>query len=220
MPPSPYWMHYVTSRSLTPGIAPALIDLADGFPDDPVIQYTAGVCLMEMGAPERALPRLETAVRRMPADAAVRVARTRARRAVDPFRETLVRDGGLCRDLGIIALREGRAERAESLFRTVLRASPDDASVHGNLGLALLMQKKHAAAVTHYQRAAELAPGSARYAGALGKALAACGRFDEAIAAAQRALDLARAAGDDAPARRIERELESYRRRSGPDARP
>jgi putative PEP-CTERM system TPR-repeat lipoprotein len=89
--------------------------------------------------------------------------------------------------LGDVALARKDWPTAETHYRAVLAAAPDNALAMNNIAWILATQKKPGA-VEMARRAVELAPGRAPLLDTLALALAADGRLNDAIAAQQQAL--------------------------------
>ncbi len=117
------------------------------------------------------------------------------RGAVDDAIATLERapaagPGRLARLSAGKALHGGDAERAESLAREALAASPEDARLHCLLGEALMRRKAPDEAEAGFRRALELDPSLLAPWIRLAELLREAGRLDEAEACAAHALEL------------------------------
>jgi len=86
--------------------------------------------------------------------------------------------------------RVGRLDRAETMYRKVLRSAPDHVDALHHLGLIAHARGRHEYAVQLISQALAGAPGLADAHLDLGRALRASGRLDEAAAACRRAIDL------------------------------
>src|SRR5262249_34595585 len=84
-----------------------------------------------------------------------------------------------------------RLVEAESGYREVLRARPNEAKALYYLGLVRFHQGDNASAVTHVARALELVPRNAEVWNTFGGMLIAASRPDEALDAYRRAVELA-----------------------------
>jgi tetratricopeptide (TPR) repeat protein len=93
-------------------------------------------------------------------------------------------------DRGVQALKAGRLEEAETVFRRVLQQGGNRAYVHNNLAIVYQEQAKHAEAVAECREAIRLDPGYAPPRVVLGGSLLALGRVAEATTELQRALKL------------------------------
>lgn len=85
----------------------------------------------------------------------------------------------------------GRYDRAEALYRRVLRRAPDHVEALHLLGVIAHERERHEDAVELISRALAGSPAFADAHQNLGCALRALGRFDEAVASYRRAIDLA-----------------------------
>ncbi len=77
----------------------------------------------------------------------------------------------------------------ESVLRTAIAASPQDAGLHHALGLALTRLKRPTDALGEFRRATELEPDRARYAYVYAVALHSAGHGDEATSVLKKTLD-------------------------------
>jgi Flp pilus assembly protein TadD len=85
---------------------------------------------------------------------------------------------------------QGEYARAESVYRGVLAAQPDNATAWCYLGIALHDQRRYDEAVAAYRRALELQPQFPVALSNLGNTLSRLGRLDEAAASCRAALQL------------------------------
>ena len=93
-------------------------------------------------------------------------------------------------DQGVQALKAGRLDEAETVFRRVLQQGGNRAYVHNNLAIVYQQQGKHAEAVAECREAIRLDPAYAPPRVVLGGSLLAMGRVAEATAELERALRL------------------------------
>lgn len=84
----------------------------------------------------------------------------------------------------------GRLTEAESLYRQVLEAQPENANALHLLGVIAYQQGKHEAAVEMIQRAIVLNPNAAEFYNNCGEAFRAMGRLDAAMECYQKAVAL------------------------------
>jgi Flp pilus assembly protein TadD len=84
----------------------------------------------------------------------------------------------------------GKSDRAEEIWRKVLKIEPKNAKAYYNLGNALYGQKKFDQAIAAYQKAIQLNPNDASGYVGLGNALDDQKKFDQAIVAYQKAIQL------------------------------
>ena len=75
----------------------------------------------------------------------------------------------------------GDESQAESVLRSALETTANDASLHYALGLSLARQRRTADALGHLQKATQLAPDQARYAYVYGVALHSMGKVAQGI---------------------------------------
>jgi len=78
----------------------------------------------------------------------------------------------------------------ETIYKYVLKLTPDAAPVHISLGVALESQGKVDEAISHYRRALQIEPDSPRAYYNLGVAFTLKGKLDEAVAHYRRALSI------------------------------
>jgi predicted Zn-dependent protease len=88
---------------------------------------------------------------------------------------------------GAAAMREGRFEEAERIYRQMLKQTPGHPGVRLNLGLALHSGGKHAAAISELEAYLKANPAPGPVYLVLGAAQLKLGRFCEAIAPIERA---------------------------------
>lgn len=115
-------------------LASARIALHDA-PDDPVLNFLAGIALIEMDEPEAADDALTRAIELDPDDPEFRTARAQARFALCRFDEAkddaqraLATDSSLSDaryTLGLALERDGRFDEADALFLEAARGDPD-----------------------------------------------------------------------------------------------
>src|SRR5690606_26934643 len=90
--------------------------------------------------------------------------------------------------LGVIRLRQGRAEEALAEFEKAVRLKPDFAPAHVHRGEYYAERKDWARAASAFAEAVRLAPSNPDSSNALARALASAGRPDEAAAELRRIL--------------------------------
>jgi tetratricopeptide (TPR) repeat protein len=93
-------------------------------------------------------------------------------------------------DRALAHRRAGQPGAAESLYRQVLEAEPENVAACSGLGAALRVQGNLPEAITCFERAVRLQPESAQARLDLGVALAESRRFDESAAQLEQALHL------------------------------
>jgi tetratricopeptide (TPR) repeat protein len=91
---------------------------------------------------------------------------------------------------GVQALKAGRLDEAETVFRRVLQRGGNRAYVHNNLAIVYQQQGKHSEAVAECREAIRLDPAYAPPRIVLGGSLLALGRVAEATAELERAVKL------------------------------
>ena len=91
---------------------------------------------------------------------------------------------------GIAAETAGKYDRAEDIWRKVLKIDPYNAKAYRHLGDALQRQKKLDEAIVSYHKAIQLNPNLAEAYNNLGHALYDQKKFDEALAAYHKAIKL------------------------------
>lgn len=95
-----------------------------------------------------------------------------------------------CVEQGIAHYEEGRFDKAERLWRSVLAAAPDHAEAHHLIGLIHLQRGESMAALREINAAIALAPGEAQFHFNLGNALTALGEHEAAADALGQAVRL------------------------------
>jgi len=100
------------------------------------------------------------------------------------------------RELGAVALLQGRVPEAERLLRHTCRLRPADAESWNNLGCAQERRGRWQEARQAFLRAAELAPGDSRVLGNLSLAHAACDDLESLCASVESMLVCAKAPGE------------------------
>lgn len=93
-------------------------------------------------------------------------------------------------DLAIQHHRAGQLQRAESIYRQILTAFPEQADALHLLGVLSYQANQPQPAMELIQRAIAIAPDMADYHYNLGQILASCGRLDESVASYRRATEL------------------------------
>ena len=91
----------------------------------------------------------------------------------------------------VAAHQSGNLESAETLYRAILKANPDQGSSHHNLGLLLAKTDRQQEALEHFRRAWEANPNQAQHWLSYTEALLYAGKLKEALVL----LDSARAKG-------------------------
>jgi Flp pilus assembly protein TadD len=105
------------------------------------------------------------------------------------------KDFGFAYQVAEAAMGRKQFDEAESRFKKLLLANPDDVLVLNNLAY-VLMQRNRSEAVTYAQKATELAPGNAMVLDTLAAALAADKQLDKALTTQKRAVELSPGADD------------------------
>lgn len=82
----------------------------------------------------------------------------------------------------------GELAQAESIYRQILQAQPNNARAMHLLGLIALQVNMQEAAIQQFQQAIEAAPSNATYYGSLGAVLVEQRRYDEAIETLKKAI--------------------------------
>ena len=111
----------------------------------------------------------------------------------DSRTETTTPTGSAVTELLAAGLRHhqaGRLAEAETCYRQVLTANPDQAEVHSNLGAVLKAQGKFDEAVAAYRQAIGIKPDYVRAHFNLGNVLKDQGKLDEAVTAYRKAIDV------------------------------
>jgi len=111
----------------------------------------------------------------------------------DSRTETTTPTGSAVTELLAAGLRHhqaGRLAEAETCYRQVLAANPDQAEVHSNLGAALKAQGKFDEAVAAYRQAIGIKPDYVRAHFNLGNVLKDQGKLDEAVTAYRQAINV------------------------------
>ncbi|MFH1007201.1 MAG: tetratricopeptide repeat protein [Candidatus Latescibacterota bacterium] len=174
-PPDPNWLRYVTETTRQPGLRQEILQVSERHPNDPVIQMEAGICLVQDGRPDRALPKLTFATQSLSSYSQAWAMKCWA------------------------ASQAGTFEEAEDAGQRALELDPKSATVHNTLGLMYSSQaekqrdrtarkEKLDQAIRHYQQALHFQPNSAQVHNNLGVALDDQGHPDEAIAHYRQAL--------------------------------
>ncbi len=167
-PPEPDWLRYVTESTRTPRLRREIVQISERYPNDPVIQMEAGICLVQDGRPARALPKLTFATKSLSSYSHAWAMKCWAASKAEIF------------------------EEAEYAGQRALELDPKSPAVHNTLGLMFSSlanrQRDRAAhkqkldqAIRHYHRALAIQPSYAQAHNNLGMALDDQGNFDEAI---------------------------------------
>jgi tetratricopeptide (TPR) repeat protein len=113
--------------------------------------------------------------------------------AIEAYRETLGIDAGFSRAANRLAyLLAGRGgyREAEPLFRRVLQAEPENATLHFNLGFTLEKLQRFEEAIESFSEATRLKPGTDRAWYGMGMCQAHLGRHEQAVPAFEKAAKL------------------------------
>jgi Flp pilus assembly protein TadD len=89
----------------------------------------------------------------------------------------------------VTALREGRPEQAEKMFRALLAGGADLPQVHQNLGISLQRLRRHEEAVEQFRQVLNADPQARGARALLGSSLMALGRLEEAVAQLEQAVE-------------------------------
>jgi tetratricopeptide (TPR) repeat protein len=100
-------------------------------------------------------------------------------------------DQGTLFDQGVLALKAGNLDEAESAFRAVIEQGGELAQVHNNLGIVYQMRGQHERAVVEFREAARLDSDYPAPRILLGASLLALGRVEEAKVSLEAAVRLA-----------------------------
>ncbi len=182
---------------------------------DPEARATAlswlGFDHLQAGRYREAIPLLEQARAARPNDLEVLNNLATAYSRVDPPEDTKALEvyRGMTRldpqlsmpwyNIGVIALRQGRAADALAANREALARNPNDPFARNNLGRAQELSGDLNAAVASYEAAAQADPQNKTFQRNAGTANASLRRYDRAVAQLERA----RALGDDDPQIRV-----------------
>jgi tetratricopeptide (TPR) repeat protein len=158
----------------------------------------SGSLLLSQGAPDRALPRLEAALRQQPQDGEIleTYANTcfmlkRWPEAVAAYRAAWQagrRHPDLLNNLGMSLKETGEVDAAIAAYQEALRSAPDDAMIHNNLAIALNRKHDYEGAIAAYRRSTELDPANADVWGNLATLYEQSNMLEEARAAVERGL--------------------------------
>ncbi|MFH1007199.1 MAG: tetratricopeptide repeat protein [Candidatus Latescibacterota bacterium] len=201
-PPDPGWLKFVTQTIRDPEIRKSIIQAGESHPEDPIIQMEAGICLVGDGQLERALPKMDFAVRSLPSCAyawalkcwalveagAYSEAQDAGRRAqeLDPSNPTVLSAlGFLFSTLASTGENSGpsqvKMEQAIEYYRSALRLNPRYARAHNNLANLLVKKGEPEEAIEHYRQALRITPDYVEAHCNLGLELARKGKSGEAI---------------------------------------
>jgi predicted O-linked N-acetylglucosamine transferase (SPINDLY family) len=147
-------------------------DLAERFPEDPVLQNFLGVVCAALQQPDAAVGHYDRAVALLPEYAEA-----------------------LC-NLGICLQSMGRDTEAQQRYTAASRAEPDNASAQFGLAACLKASGDYRGAISHYRRCVELQPDHAAAHNNLGNCLQAVGDTRGAMASFQNAVRLNPSAAD------------------------
>ena len=100
-------------------------------------------------------------------------------------------DQGTLFDQGVLALKAGNLDEAESAFRAVIEQGGELAQAHNNLGIVYQMRGQHERAVVEFREAARIAGDYAAPRILLGASLLALGQVEEAKVSLEAAVRLA-----------------------------
>lgn len=162
--------------------------------------YLVGVCHLQRGQPEMAIPFIQRAIALRPgfaqAHARLGAAFNRLRRyrdAIPHFEAALAiqpRSADVLKNLGDALAAEGRHVEARGRYEAALAIQPDFAEAHYNLGNSLTALGQTEKAAEHYAQAVALAPANAAARYNLATALAALNRHADAVVQYEHALQI------------------------------
>jgi tetratricopeptide (TPR) repeat protein len=203
--PDPWRIQFREARSRTDGQGVAeLRRLAD----QPEVQKLPAITLVLLGNalfssdPSRAIPMLQSALKRYPNDFWINhqlafflysSKPSRAAEAVGYFRAAVTlrpQSAGVFANLGIALARQGSLAEAESAFHEALARKPDYAEARYNLGTVLYQQGQLEKAAEAFREALRLQPKDAETHNNHGLVLFMQGHADEAIKEYKEALQL------------------------------
>ena len=158
-----------------------------------------GICAMETGRPQQAIPIFRNALELSPNDYVAMQRLPIVLRKTGRYQEALELaetahrlwpdDPRMLNNLGLCFLTEHRVELAISSFRKAIKINPRISSFHHNLGTALQLVTEDALAARAYQEAIVLAPKSEESRSALILLLLSHGNTIEALAACRGAIE-------------------------------
>jgi tetratricopeptide (TPR) repeat protein len=152
-PLHPSWLFYVRSQEAVERTARDVIALGHRLDADPVVQFKAGVCLLEAGEARAALAKLDQAASRMPHDELALAWRRRAAALLDPFAAGGTVDVRMLRDLGLALLEKKDYNGALRPLREWARLAPDDPHAWLTLGRACVQAGLRDGAASAFERA-------------------------------------------------------------------
>lgn len=138
----------------------------DADPENLEALHLLGLVRLQNGDPHGAVPLLEEAAGRAPADA------------------------NYLNRHGVALAAVGRIDEAIAAYRRAIASKPDQPEAHNNLAIALAASGDHQAAIIEYRRALTAQPGFAEAHNGLGVALSAIGEYEDAAHHYRRALDI------------------------------
>jgi len=138
-------------------------------PDNPEVESNIGLCLVDAGLCDSAIPHFEAALRRRPNNTLARLhlglcilKDSRFEQAAAHFEKVLQLDAGkLAARLGLaqaLANIPGREAEAISQYQTALRANPDSSEAHRGLADVLVRVSRTEEAIVHLEAAQRLRP--------------------------------------------------------------
>ena len=201
-PPEPDWLRYVTASTRTARLRREIVQISERYPNDPVIQMEAGICLVQEGRPDRALPKLAFATKSLSSYSEAWAMKCWAASQAGAFEEA--EEAGqraleldpkspmVHNTLGLMfsslanrqrdrSARQQKLDQAVRHFQQALRIHPNYAQAHNNLGIVLDDQGKADEAIEQYRQALRIKPNYAQAHNNLGTALDEQGKSDEAV---------------------------------------
>ncbi|MCK5381906.1 MAG: tetratricopeptide repeat protein [Candidatus Latescibacteria bacterium] len=208
-PPDPDWLRYVTESTRTPRLRQEIVQISERYPNDPVIQMEAGICLVQDGRPDHALPKLIFATKSLSSYSQAWAMKCWAASKAGSFEEAEhagqraleldPKSPMVHNTLGLLfsslanqqrdrTARKQKLDQAIRHYQLALGIQPSYAQAHNNLGIALDEQGKSNEAVEHYRQALRIKPNYVQAHNNLGTALDDQGKSDEAIEHYEQAL--------------------------------
>ena len=200
--PPPDWLRYATDQGRNARMQEGVVDCAKRYPDDPILQLIAGICLGEAGEYDDASEHIAGAADVLSAYAPARMALawvTASAGKTDDALDVIAgidrvrpRDAESWHVVGDMLADVDRTEVAIACFRMALRGEGHLARVHRDLGMALARTDQLRDAERHLRRAVDLdVIGVERVHETLGDVLMRLGKDDEGIAELRKVVDAA-----------------------------